>query len=98
MERVSMIYGGHEPKLITLGVQQTLPDRCIGIYPNADGCKITGLTDTDGVEYKTKLGIDGVDLTDKQIPIYIRGAGGSYTPAYFKTITGTAGTCWAIID
>lgn len=94
----NFIMGGDQPVLITLGAEQALPSKCIGLYPNTDGCTITSLKNDDGEELATVMGIASKDLSDKQIPIFVKGAGGSYVPSYFKYITGSAGTCWAVTE
>ncbi len=94
------IMGGWQPTLITLtGSEQALPAKCIGIYPNSGGCILTSLKQTDGTNLATSMGIVSVDLADKQIPLFIKGAGSGMIPQYLTYITGTAsGTCWAITE
>lgn len=92
------IMGGEQPKLVVLtGSQQTLPDKCIGFLPNTGGCVISSLKDSDSVELASDYGFATVDLSDKQIPWFIKGGTGANPSKFLKYVTGTAsGSLWAI--
>ena len=84
--------GGEQPKLIVFtGSEQTLPSKCIGFKPNANGCIISSLKDDKGIEYATDYGFASVDLKDKQQTWFIKGGTGSNPAQFLSKVTGTAG-------
>lgn len=92
------ILGGEQPKLIVFtGLEQALPNKCIGFVPNSGGCIISSLKDDAGTELSITYGFNAVDLGDKVIPWIIKGGVSPTPPKYLKYVTGTAsGSMWAI--
>ena len=92
------ILGGEQPKLIVFtGLEQALPNKCIGFVPNSGGCIISSLKDDAGTELSIAYGFNAVDLRDKVIPWIIKGGVSPTPPKYLKYVTGTAsGSMWAI--
>lgn len=92
------ILGGEQPKLIVFtGLEQALPNKCIGFVPNSGGCIISSLKDDAGTELSITYGFNAVDLRDKVIPWIIKGGVSPTPPKYLKYVTGTAsGSMWAI--
>ena len=93
------ILGGEQPKLIVFtGLEQALPNKCIGFVPNSGGCIISSLKDDAGTELSITYGFNAVNLGDKVIPWIIKGGVSPTPPKYLKYVTGTAsGSMWAII-
>ena len=92
------ILGGEQPKLIVFtGLEQALPNKCIGFVPNSGGCIISSLKDDAGTELSIAYGFNAVDLRDKVIPWIIKGGVSPTPPKYLKYVTGTSGgSMWAI--
>lgn len=92
------ILGGEQPKLIVFtGLEQALPNKCIGFVPNSGGCIISSLKDDAGTELSITYGFNAVNLGDKVIPWIIKGGVSPTPPKYLKYVTGTAsGSMWAI--
>ena len=92
------ILGGEQPKLIVFtGLEQALPNKCIGFVPNSGGCIISSLKDDAGTELSITYGFNAVNLGDKVIPWIIKGGVSPTPPKYLKYVTGTAsGRMWAI--
>ena len=92
------ILGGEQPKLIVFtGLEQALPNKCIGFVPNSGGCIISSLKDDAGTELSITYGFNAVNLGDKDIPWIIKGGLSPTPPKYLKYVTGTAsGSMWAI--
>ena len=92
------ILGGEQPKLIVFtGLEQALPNKCIGFVPNSGGCIISSLKDDAGTELSIAYGFNAVNLGDKVIPWIIKGGVSSTAPNYLKYVTGTSGgSIWAI--
>ena len=92
------ILGGEQPKLIVFtGLEQALPNKCIGFVPNSGGCIISTLKDDAGTELSITYGFNAVNLGDKVIPWIIKGGVSPTPPKYLKYVTGTAsGSMWAI--
>ena len=92
------ILGGEQPKLIVFtGLEQELPNKCIGFVPNSGGCIISSLKDDAGTELSITYGFNAVNLGDKVIPWIIKGGVSPTPPKYLKYVTGTAsGSMWAI--
>ena len=92
------ILGGEQPELIVFtGLEQALPNKCIGFVPNSGGCIISSLKDDAGTELSIAYGFNAVNLGDKVIPWIIKGGVSPTPPKYLKYVTGTAsGSMWAI--
>ena len=92
------ILGGEQPKLIVFtGLEQALPNKCIGFVPNSGGCIISSLKDDAGTELSITYGFNAVNLGDKVIPWIIKGGVSPTPPKYLKYVTGTeSGSMWAI--
>ena len=59
------ILGGEQPKLIVFtGLEQALPNKCIGFVPNSGGCIISTLKDDAGTELSITYGFNAVNLGD----------------------------------